>query len=172
MDSKSLLLALLVSISSAVHAETISVDEGGVTFEAPDDFTPVSEEVLRIKYPSGNAPRFVIGNEGAGTTIAYDIKPSPLPSEQLDAARTSFTELFERMIPGIEWVENKTIDHDGQEWIYFELTSNAIDTEIYNIMLMTGYGDQTLMFNFNSTKEQFGHYESALRQSLQSIDIR
>ena len=33
-----------------------------------------------------------------------------------------------------------------------------MDTDIYNIMLVTSYGQEMLMFNFNSTKEDFSIY--------------
>jgi hypothetical protein len=52
-----------------------------------------------------------------------------------------------------------------------EMTSRAVDTDIYNIMFVTGYEDQMLVFNFNSTKEDFQQFEGKLRASLKSITI-
>jgi hypothetical protein len=52
-----------------------------------------------------------------------------------------------------------------------ETTSSAIDTDIYNIMMLTGYDNRMLIFNFNSTKEDFPKFEKALRASLASIQI-
>lgn len=154
-----------------VLAETVSIDGGAVTFEAPDGFAPISEELRALKYPSSRAPQYVIGNEGGGTTVAYDLKPHQIPQSQLGQVKDEFTKVFDRAIPGIEWVENRLIDLSGQDWIYFEMTSNAVDTDIYNIVLLTGYKDQMLAFNFNSTKEQFKRYESELRQSIETIRI-
>jgi len=33
-------------------------------------------------------------------------------------------------------------------------------------MLITSYGKEMLLFNFNSTREEFSQYESELRKSL------
>lgn len=166
------LFSLILTLAPIVDAKTISLQDGAITFEAPDEFEAIPEDVLAIKYPSSRAPRYVIGNDNAGTTIAYDLKANPIPEDKIEEVRDYLTGVFERVIPGTEWVENKIIDHAGRQWIYFELTSNAIDTDIYNIMLFTDYQDQTLMFNFNSTRQQFEHYEDDLRRSVASIKVR
>ncbi|SIQ23107.1 hypothetical protein SAMN05421647_10376 [Marinobacterium stanieri] len=71
----------------------------------------------------------------------------------------------------MEWKKQEVIHLSGRDWIYFEVTSNAIDTDIYNIMLVTSYGKEMLLFNFNSTKEDFPQYEKALRNSVNTIKI-
>ncbi len=165
-------LSILLFLVPLVFGETVSLDNGHITFEAPDGFETVPEEVLKLKYPSSRAPKYVIGNKSAATTIAYDLKPNDIPQDQIDEVRAAFTQLFPRMIPNLEWIENKTIELSGRKWVYFEMTSTAIDTDIYNIMLFTGYKGQMLVFNFNSTKEEFKKYESALRKSISTIKIK
>ncbi len=166
------LTALTLILTNSVIAETISLDGGAITFEAPDEFKPVPQEIIDIKYPSSRAPKYVIGNESAATTIAYDLKPHNIPPDQINEAREAFTQMFPRMIPGLEWKENKVITLAGRKWGYMEMTSTAIDTDIYNIMLFTGYKGQMLIFNFNSTKEEFSKYEGVLRKSLNTINIK
>ena len=109
-----------------------------------------------------------MGNETASTTVAYDLKPDVIPQDKLGEVQKTFTQLFGRMIPGLEWKKNKIIEHSGRKWLFMEMTSTAIDTDIYNIM-MTGYDSRMLIFNFNSTKEDFPKFEKALRASLASI---
>lgn len=75
------------------------------------------------------------------------------------------------MIPGIAWKKNEIINHSGQKWLLMEMTSNAVDADIYNIFLMTGHQGKMLIFNFNSTKEDFPKYEAALRKSLKSVTL-
>ena len=45
-------------------------------------------------------------------------------------------------------------------------------TTIHSIMIFTGYKGQMLLFNFNSTQDEFPKWEKVLRESLQSISIR
>lgn len=166
------LCTILLFHTSLVYGEIISLDNGHIIFEAPDEFKPVPEEIIRIKYPSTNAPKYVIGNESAETTIAYDVKPNNIPPEKIEEFRAGFTQMFPRVVPGLQWKQNKIIELAGRKWVYFEMTSTAIDADIYNIMLFTSYNNQMLIFNFNSSKEEFKKYEKALRKSIQTIKIK
>ena len=165
-------IILIVTVSAFVcSAEVVTIPETSISFNAPADFKPLSQEIIEIKYPSSRAPRYVIGNESASTTIAYDLKPHKIPQDKLGEVQKTFTELFSRIIPGIRWKKNEIITKAETKWLYLEMTSNAIDTDIYNMMLLTGYKDQTVIFNFNSTKEDFPKYETELRKSMESISI-
>jgi hypothetical protein len=165
-------LVTLLFFTTLATAKQISIDGGKVTFDAPDEFAPLSQEMISFKYPSSRAPKYVVGNSSGATTIAYDLKPNNIPANKLDEVRQAFTKMFPRMIPGLEWKENKIIDLAGKKWGYMEMTSHAVDTDIYNIMLFTGYNNQMLIFNFNSTTEEFPKYEASLRRSLGSIQIK
>jgi hypothetical protein len=49
------------------------------------------------------------------------------------------------------------------------MTSNAIDADIHNIILMAAWQGKMVVFNFNATKADFIMLESALRASMKSI---
>ncbi len=170
MKRLSTLLLATVWLSLA-FADPIKVGDTEITFEPPEGFKEVSQEIIDLKWPTNRAPKFVIGDESASTTVAYDLKPHQIPQDKLGDVQKSFTQLFERMVPGINWKKNEIIEHSGQKWIFMEMTSSAIDTDIYNIMFLTGFGDEMLVFNFNSTKENFAKYEASLRASLKSIKL-
>jgi hypothetical protein len=61
---------------------------------------------------------------------------------------------------------------NGKQWIYFELISAAVDTDIHNIILMTSLNGKPLMFNFNSTKEEFPKVIKDLQASIDSIKVK
>ena len=173
MKRSTITFAILLFVTSPLaYGNTISLEDGQITFEAPRGFAPISAEIIKIKFPPSEAPKHVIGNQSATTTIAYDLQSYNIPQDKIDKIRAEFTKIFSRMIAGLEWKENKTIELSGYKWGYFEMTSFALDTEIYNIMLFTGYKGQMLIFNFNSTKEEFKKYEMALRKSIETIKIK
>jgi hypothetical protein len=157
--------------SSATLAQTIEVADTGVTFVAPDEFSQLSQEMIDIKWPNKNAPRFVVGNERGTTTIAYDVKDQDISGANLDELKNAFEQTFNRIIPGIRWVKSSIIEHEGRNWVYLEMTSNAIDTDIHNILLLGGVGSKVVIFNFNSTNDEFAEYEASLRRSLESIRV-
>ena len=158
-------------LATGLHARsaTLSLPEAALTFQSPDTFTALSKDEIAGKYFSNRAPANVVGNPSRRTTIAYDLKNQSLPPEKLGEVKAAFEKVFDRIIPGIEWIERKIITQQGQDWIFFEMTSRAIDTDIHNLMLITPRNGKMLVFNFNSTKGEFPEVEKALRQSMDSI---
>jgi len=168
------LAAVLASsmFRATVRAETFKLDDGKISFAAPQGFKPLSQALIRLKYPRARPPRYVIGNKNAATTIAYDLKPRPLPKNRLQDMKVAMTRILPRLVPGLTWLKRDIITLSGQKWLLLELTSTAIDTDIYNIMLFTSYKGRMLAFNFNSTKKEFPKYDAALRRSIKSIRIK
>ena len=166
-----LFAAMWLGFAGLAWAQQVSVGDSKASFQPPPGFGPVPQAIIDVKWPSKRGPRFVIGNLGATTTVAYDLKPNTIPQERLSEMQPLFTKVIERSVPGIRWIRNEIIELAGQRWLFLEMTSNAIDTDIHNMMLVTGLGDQMLVFNFNSTKEEFPTVEGALRTSLNSITI-
>ncbi|VAW44950.1 hypothetical protein MNBD_GAMMA04-274 [hydrothermal vent metagenome] len=168
---KIILSLILLTFSSSLFAKEVNISDTGISFIAPDEFQPLSQEIIDVKWPKKRAPKWVIGNESASTTIAYDLKPNDISTAPLPELMNYLKTNFDRLIPGIEWKKREIIELSGKNWVYLEMTSNAIDTDIHNIILLTSYGREMLMFNFNSTKEEFSKYETELRKSLRTIQL-
>ncbi|GAA3564440.1 hypothetical protein [Marinobacter xestospongiae] len=167
----SLTLLGLVFVASSLSARELVVGDTGITFQAPDEFKVLSSEVMAAKWPSRRAPRWAVGNRTGGTTIAYDLKPHDISQASADQLIGVFSQLFSRVVPGIVWQQRRTLDIDGRQWVHLEFTSNAIDTDIHNSLLATSYGDQMLVFNFNSTREEIKQYQEALEASMMTISL-
>lgn len=172
MKYKFLLVPLFsIALPFLAHADQIEVNSTGITFDGPADFIELSDEMISRKWPTNQAPQWAVGTENGTTTIAYDLKPHDISNAPFDQLLGQFEDLFDRMIPGIEWIESEVITIEGKEWIFMEMTSNAVDTDIHNIMLATSYESEMLVFNFNSTVEEFSKYEAELRESIETIRL-
>lgn len=174
-----LISSLFLTIVSTllIQAKTISLENGAITFEVPDQFTPLTPNEIKMKYPSVHAPHFVVGNANRSVTIAYNLKDAGMPPEkvvdnELPNAQKAFTHTFNRIVPGIRWIKNEIITQNGKKFIYLELTSNAIDQDIHNIILITFFQKQMFMINFNATKAEFKTIGSTLQNCASSLVIK
>jgi hypothetical protein len=164
--------ALLLALAAApAAAAPFSIPEAGMSFEAPDGFTPLGQAEIDAKYPSKRGPAFVVGNERRTTTIAFDLKADRLPADKLPEVQATLEKVFERIVPGLEWKARKLIELQGQPWIYLEMSSRAVDTDIHNLMLITSRQGRMLVLNFNSTRAEFPAVEAALRRSIESLRL-
>ena len=158
--------------TSVIHAKDFSMHDATVSFDTPKGFKVMSPAFIQIKYPRGNAPSNVFTNESTETTIAFGLRAKSLPQNQIEVTGKQFAEAYKRVVGGFELKVNKVAKIAGQKWIQLEFISNTIDSKVYNIMLITGYKNQMLVFNFNSTLKEFKQYEPAIRKSINSITLR
>jgi hypothetical protein len=169
MKSFRTIFLVWMALVVVARGEVFKILDTGISFEGPKGFTVLTAEEIKSKYPNHRPPAFVIGNDRRSTTIACNFRDDPLPAEAIVALKDQMGKMLEQVVPGIEWKEKKVTEVGGRQWIYYEMTSRAIDTDIYNIMLITSFRGKMLGFNFNSTKAEFPKVEAELRKSMASI---
>ncbi len=166
---RSLLVLALCCASTCSHAETFTVPELGLSFDAPAGFKPVPADVVAVKWRQ--SPGFVVGNERASTTIAADLRPNAVRPEQLPQLEKALEAQMPQLMPDLRWVRHEIVTIQGRRWAVLELTSQVQDTGIHNIVLATSSQGKLLLVNFNSTIGDFPQVEAALRQSIQSVRV-
>ncbi len=167
-------LGLLLALNSGplLATEKVNIPGTTVSLQAPTGFTALTEAEIALKFPRTRPPKYVVGNARRTTSIAYDLKPQAIKDAELEEGLRVFETMLGRAIPNLVFKRKEIIEQGGQRWIYLEMTSTAIDTDIYNIMLITPFDGKMLMFNFNATKEDFATQEAALRASVASIRLK
>lgn len=165
---------MLAATASLAQADTnrTAVLNGKASLILPKGFEPMDAETIGVKFPRGNPPKEVFSNERGKTSIAITVSEGArLPPEQLPEFRKYIESVMERMIPGLKWISREYTELAGRKWARLELMSNAIDTDIHNIILITSFEGMPLMFNFNSIKEEFAALSVELDKSIKSIKI-
>jgi hypothetical protein len=158
--------------ANSSSAETIVIPGTGITFDPPPGFTPLTQAEIDLKFPNKKGPQFAYGNDRRSTTVAYKVDGNlAITAHELREGLGPIGDSMARVVPGAIWIERKMINLGGADWAYFELTSNAIDTDIHNILLMGVWDGKLVVFNFNATKSDFVQLESALKTSLSSIKV-
>ncbi|MET0310688.1 MAG: hypothetical protein ABW051_01430 [Burkholderiaceae bacterium] len=165
------LLIAAACLGERALAKQIVLPGTKIAFKPPESFTELTTEEIRARWMRASPPEFVVGNATRGTTIAYGVKDQTVSEEGLEALLGQFEHTFSRLIAGIVWKKKEIAVINGKRWIYLEMTSSALDTDIHNILLCAPYGRRLVMFNFNSTREEFPRVQAALRRSIGSIAL-
>jgi hypothetical protein len=167
-----MIAAVVVCVSgAAVAGEGVTLFDGAVMFTLPDGFKEMSREMINLKYARGNPPQYAYIRSGGSTSIAITHSQSTLTPDQLGEFADEMGQAFERIIGGLEWIDRGVVTINGRTWARMEMMSNAIDTEIHNILLITSFQDRPLMMNFNSTIREFDEMEAGLNHAIQSLQV-
>ncbi len=169
---KQLVAVLVLTVAGIAQAgDTNTLFDGRITFVLPDGFAVMPSEIAEAKYPNANRPKHIYSNTNATTSVAVNTMQAKLTDAELPEFRTFMEKTMTRMIPGCRILKRDFVTLNGTRWARLELQSNAIDTDIHNILLMTALDGQPVMFNFNSTQEEFPKITGALAKSIETIRI-
>ncbi len=163
--------AFLLGLAYLVTAEPVALQNGRVVFEPPTGFRELTQQEISLKFSRGNPPSAVYANDDMSVSVSIVFSPAAVEPPHLEDLKSAMEQTLPRLIPNLTWVKREMVNLNGTTWVHFELTSSAIDTDIYNHMYMTSFDGKMLGFNFNSTKGKYPAYSHQLEKSFQSIHI-
>ncbi len=158
--------------AATIQLETRNLLDGKIQMLVPTHFEPMSEELIRVKYPMERRPTFVLSNERGTVNIAYDLKTNALSIEELDEAHRAFEKMFRNAYPSATWYRSERTILNGQECFIFEVLTPAIDTEIHNIIVVFSLKGRMLLISINITKELVKEWLPVARKMVESIQFR
>ena len=138
----------VAGIPLVVHAEF----NNRVQFLRPEQFSVMSDQLRRTKYPAKGAPQIVFTNEATSVNVALNhtedkvrIRELPRFARQMQSAlKPSAT----------EWLGTQQRTIAGRQWVTFEFRSAAIDTQIRNLLACTSLDNRLLLLSFNTTVQE------------------
>lgn len=147
--------------------------DGRIEMLAPADFTPMSDEMARLKYPTANRPSEIITNEAGSVNLAFTYSKQVVAPGQLGQMHASMDRMFRTTQTTAEWHNSGLRSINNRQWIELDLTMQAADTRIRNLMYGTSSGGRAALIAFNVTVEeepQWIEAAKAMIASMHSID--
>jgi hypothetical protein len=142
-----------------------------IELKIPKDFTVMSDEMLKIKYPNENRPKLVYTNETGGINVALSLTANPASQKTLPDLVEQFEKVFKNVYPSADWKGTGVDMVNEQKVGYIELVTPAMDTEIYNLIFFTDLDGKLVMFTFNCTKKDMSKWESTAKEIMNSLRI-
>lgn len=165
------MVTCLIPLGTAV-AGVVEIEGGDIAYRPPEGFVVLADEVTRLKFPIGDFEgTHVLGTEDGSVSVIAGVRPHSIPEGGLDEYRDKLSRGLLSVSGGMKVLKNETIEINGRKWGLLEIISKALDTDIHNIMVFTPYKGKVLIFNFNSTAEQYPRYGALMRASSRSIIV-
>lgn len=155
-----------------IDLETKSLLNDKVELKIPKDFDIMSEELLKLKYPSERRPTLVYSNESGGINVALNLTQNQASQELIPAYKDNFVQTFKNLYPSAEWKDSGVKTINGRKVGYLELVTPAIDTEIYNLMFFTDLDGKLLLCTFNCTKKSIDKWTPTTKEIMNSLKIK
>jgi len=165
----------IISISigqTSIKLRTISFSDGNVEIMIPEDFKIMSEEMLKLKYPSANRPTIVYTNDSGSINVALNLTTSSASQDLIPQFKEALQNTFKQVYPSAKWKDNGINTINDKRVGYLELVTPAIDTEVYNLIFFTDVNSQLLLCTFNCTVQYLEEWQSIGHEIMNSLKAK
>ena len=168
-----LLGVMLISWTSpTIELENRKVLGGKVEILLPKEFEVMSEDMMKLKYPSERRPTLVYTDKTGGVNVAFNHTENKASQQQIDVFKESFVSTFKNLYPSAEWKGTGVTEINGRKVGYLELVTPAIDTKIYNLMFFTDLDGRLLLCTFNCVAKKEKDWLEPAKQIMNSLKVQ
>jgi lipoprotein NlpI len=164
--------AFLLAVAPPATAALVELEKGNISFNAPDDFTPMTPDELVVRYPFPENTLEAIASPDRSATISYTLAPTAVLPGQLNTLRGVMTARLTKMTPTLQWIKKEILTINGTSWAYFEYVSGEADGSVRTMLIATPYRGLLFIMRFNVREEDFDTYSHALVAAMESTQLR
>jgi hypothetical protein len=145
--------------------------EDKISLCCPAGFTAVKKELVAIKYPSGNRPGIILGNEDATLNLCVNHTGNPMREEMLESIMLGGAGIAERMAPGAR-ILSKTLSKAGEKPIaVVEFVMSGLDMDLYNCFAYAELEGRLLIVSFNCPERRRADWRPYALQIMESLIV-
>lgn len=142
-----------------------------ITMMVPADFTEMSPETAKIKYPSEQRPESILTDETGTVNLMFRFMEGEETDETIEKFRNQIFGMMKRVNPGIKEQEIGLTEAGGKQIAYVEFSNPVMDGKLYNLMFYLAVDSRPLMGSFNCRTKDMKYWRSAAFEMIQSIEM-
>ena len=157
---------LVITTNKGNNIETQYEMFDGFKIKIPSEFKIMSDEIVNVKYPNGNALSLVYTNDKTTINVALVMNDVAMKNSQIEEYVKTMESTYKNYSKDVKlkfWERN---NHKIGE---MEFTTQGLDTEIYNHIITFSVNDKLRLVNFNCTKEQMSEWQNVSKFIVDSI---
>ena len=157
---------MVITTNKGNNIETQYEMFDGFKIKIPSEFKIMSDEIVNVKYPNGNAPSLVYTNDKTTINVVLVMNDVTMKNSQIEEYVKTMESTYKNYSKDVKlhfWVRN---NHKIGE---MKFTTQGSDTEIYNHIIAFSVNDKLRLVNFNCTKEQISEWQEVSKFIVDSI---
>lgn len=156
----------------SVILEKKTVLKNKVEILIPKDFEIMSDEIMRLKYPSERRPTLVYSDKTTGINVAFNHTTNKATQSQIVAYKNSMVSTFKNLYPSAKWIGEGVKLINGRKVGYLELVTPAVDQKIYNLIFFSDLDGRLLLSTFNCVEKKQKDWQGSAHQIMQSLKLK
>lgn len=160
-------LTIETTNGEVIETEYFTINEEYL-IKIPTNFERLSDESIAIKYPENDTDKIVYSNEDTTLNLVMEFSETKLSNEEVKNYIEDFTEDIKDDASDIK---TEFFEREGYNFGIVSFISNAVDTDLYNRMMIFSIDGKLRVASFNSTIDLKDEYEPVANFITDSIMI-
>lgn len=160
-------MSIVTNLGNTIYMK--SVDVGELFIKIPIDFEIMDEEIAKFKYPSENRPSLIYTNKDASINVAFNLKTASIAGSSAAEYVNVIKSLLVKM--GYD-VDSESFEVEGKRLYTLKFVSLAIDTNIYNNMILFEENGILKTINLNCTEKYMNEWKEVFVFITHSIKFK
>lgn len=154
---------------SVIQLDEYKFDNDNFSLKVPVDFVAMDEDMIKKKYPNDNPPKYVLSNNETTINLAVSATDTVIKNSEIK----SYIKAMEEQLSSVaDVVDTRFFERSGHEVGEIKFISKAVDTDIYNHMIVFSYNDYLKIISFNCTKELRASWQKAGDDIINSLNFK
>ena len=142
-----------------------------ITMMVPTNFSEMSPEMARMKYPSEHRPETILTDEFGVTNLMFQYMDENVSNDTIEVFRNQVFGMMKRVNPSLKEREIGALDVKETKIAYVEFSNNTMDGKLYNLMFYLPVDGKPLMGSFNCQTKEMKYWREPVFDMLRSIEI-
>ncbi len=149
----------------------VTLPDSAIHLPLPDQFIVMPAEVKKIKYPSVNAPYFIVTSLDSTVNIGFNILPTIILEGEVANISIQFQNALKNLNPVVV-IKNSTIGKTeiGDEMAWFEYKGYHLDGQSYNRIYFIKFRKCVLQGMFSCQLKDKSEWEEIIEKIFLAID--
>lgn len=152
-----------------IKTEYYTFDNDKFYLKIPKEFDSMTSDILSVKYPNGNVPTYVLTNDETTINVVVNVTKDKMNNESITPFLKTMKQTLET---SSEIIESNIYEKENHNIGEIKFMSKAVDTDIYNHMIIFSVDDTLRIVSFNCTKELKDSWESVGEFVINSLTFR
>ena len=160
-------MSIVTNLGNTIYMKY--VDVGELFIKIPIDFEIMDEEIAKFKYPSENRPSLIYTNEDASINVAFNLKTASIAG----ASAAEYVNVIKSLLVKMGYdVDSESFEVEGKRLYTLKFVSLAIDTNIYNNMILFEENGILKTINLNCTEKYMNEWKEVFVFITHSIKFK
>lgn len=163
---------MLTGILFQVDLEKLSLIDNKIEILVPKGWKPMSEDLIKIKYPGARPPKYVLSDVTGGISLAFNHTDSRATQDQIELYKGVLKSSLTNAFPEAEWIEDSVKLINGKNVGFCKVITNAQSGRIYNQMFFTDLDGKLLICSFNVVENKMKAWKATADEIMNSLTVK